>query len=367
MSHFHEDHVKGLPGLGRYFRVGCIVAPLLDPWERLAQVLGHPNPSNFTLRLAADPEAALSGLSGTVVLVRPGGEGLAPPPDDILPASPPDDVVTDDQRPPISPVIPGGVHTRSSVDATFTLSAASVPLWILAPFVPTPLTAGRPDFVAELARRWGVSSADVSQRLADPAEFLALVATRKDRAQLRGAYLAALRAAGLPRDQNWTSLMLYSGPFGMRQRWRSRWPTNPWCPACCTDPREGSPWGANAGWLHTGDACLGNASVLQEVSAYYGRWLDSLGTLQAPHHGSGGSWPSTLAARVAAGATSWSRASRATGAGPSPLQRCRPTSPRRRARWSRSPTIPVRVQRHVDGQHHMTTSPPDCAARQSGG
>lgn len=214
---------------------------------------------------------------------------------------PPVDLAPDDEQSPISPVLSGGAERVSSVDAAFTLRAGSMPIWILAPFVPPNLSVGRPDFVAELARRWGVSSSQVEQDLADPAAFLALVGTRSERTKLRAAYLAALRAAGLPRDQNWTSLLLYSGPYGLRRRWRSRWPT-PLGDTTLTDPREGSPWGAHAGWLHTGDACLGEASVLNEVSTYYGSWLDTLGTLQAPHHGSGGNWPSTLATRAGLGA-----------------------------------------------------------------
>jgi len=292
ISHFHEDHVKGLPTLGGSSQIGCIVAPLLDPWERLAQVINHPNPSDFALQLAADPGTVLSGLAGGVALVPPGGGPLAPPPVDPSP---------DDEQLPITPALSSGAGPVSSVDATFTLRAGSTPIWILAPFVPPQLNVGRPDFVAELARRWRVSSSQVEQDLADPAAFLKLVATRNKRTKLRDAYLAALRAAALPRDQNWTSLLLYSGPYGLRRRWRSRWPTPSGNPAP-GDPREGSPWGSNAGWLHTGDACLGDASMLQEVTTYYGSWLETLGTLQAPHHGSGGNWHSTLATRAGAGA-----------------------------------------------------------------
>lgn len=292
VSHFHEDHVKGLPTLGTTFQVNCIVAPLLEPWERLAQVLHHPNPSQFSLQLASDPATVLSGLSNAVALVPPGGGPLGAPPVD------PD---TDDGQLPISPTFPVGTQSVPSTAATFTLRSGPVPIWTLAPFVPTPLAGGRPDFMAELARVWGVSRSQVEQDLANPTTFLNLVATRADRTKLRGAYIAALYAAGLPRDQNWTTLMLYSGPFGNRRRWRSRWPTD-LGHTSLTDPREGSPWGANAGWLHTGDACLAHVSVLNEVENYYGSWLDTLGTLQAPHHGSGGNWPSALAARAGQGA-----------------------------------------------------------------
>ena len=292
ISHFHEDHVKGLPTLGAASQIDCIVAPLVEPWERLVQVISHPSPSDFTLQLAADPGTVLTGIAGVVALVAPGGDPLAPPPVDPTP---------DDEQLPITPTFPNGAQTVSSRDATFTLRTGPTPIWILAPFVPPRVMTGRPAFVSELARRWGVSSSQVEQDLSDPSNFLALTRTRSKRTKLREAYLAALQSAGLPRDQNWTSLMLYSGPYGVRRRWRSRWPA-PYGGSSLSDPREGSPWGSHAGWLHTGDACLGVTSTMVEASTYYGSWLDALGTLQAPHHGSGGNWHEALARMAGVGA-----------------------------------------------------------------
>ncbi|WP_158648092.1 hypothetical protein [Nocardioides houyundeii] len=294
ISHFHEDHVKGLPTLANVFEVRRIVAPLLEPWERLAQLVTHPSPSYFAVSLAADPATVLSGLAGTVILVEPGGDPLVPPPE-----AP---VETVDDLPGIAPEFGAGVHEKSGADATVKLLSGGRPIWILAPYVPAVLRDERPRFVTELAKLWQVSEDAVEKRLADPQEFTSLVGTRKQRTDIRQAYLAALRAAGLPSDQNWTSLLLYSGPYGSQRRWRSRWWHDLWDDSTLADLREGSPWGSHADWLHTGDACLGQSSIRDEVTAHYGSWLGSLGTLQAPHHGSGGNWSPDLRRWLGAGA-----------------------------------------------------------------
>lgn len=201
ISHFHEDHVKGLPTLAASFDVHRVVAPLLEPWERLAQVVQHPNPSAFTRRLASDPETTLAQIATTVVLVQPGGDPLPPPPEASVPDAEDDSLV--------SPTTGAGTHRLVGSDATFTIQSGGKPIWILAPYVPEQLTRQRPDFIAELQTKWGgVSRDEVESQLADPQRFLKLVDTRDERTKLREAYLVALEKAGMPDDQNWTSLLL---------------------------------------------------------------------------------------------------------------------------------------------------------------
>lgn len=293
VSHFDEDHVKGLPDLSRAFDIECVVAPLLPAWERLAQVVMHPDPSDFTLRLAADPASVLGEIAPAVVLVQPGGEGMDPPPEEPVQAEGDETV--------IRPIFQDGAHTSSSTSATFKVTSVGEPIWILAPYVPATLHPGRKHFLRHLRAKWRRRSYEsVEMTLAEPSLFLAECDTQDKRRVLREAYEQALVAAGLQTNANWTSLVMYSGPYGPRSRWRARWSG---ASQHRTADREASPWGRHPGWFHTGDACLGDAGVLSSTSGYYGSWLAQLGTVQAPHHGSGPSWTVELAQAAGTGGT----------------------------------------------------------------
>jgi len=100
---------------------------------------------------------------------------------------------------------------------------------------------------------------------------------------VRDAHLDALKKNNLPSDLNLTSLCLYSGPYKLikkfgRHCWRSR--------AAFPSRESIGPWNPRPGWLGTGDARIVSDDDFDRFDFNLGAYVENIGILNLPHHGS---------------------------------------------------------------------------------
>ncbi len=274
LSHFHDDHVNGVPQLVRDVGVRRFVIPLVPPAERLIAFAASsrapgdvdPGAAGWYERFIVDPEGALAGLGeGVEVLqVEPGGAAL---PQGEVPEAPDGDFA--------AAFAPPAAASRGVAMVTIGVAASvQEPLWIWAPYVLQRARSGQAAFVAALATELGRDAALVSTQLDDAAQVQDLVVNKKD--ALTRAY------AAVAKNLNLTSLCLYSGlaprPLNAASHWRSR--------RGGVNRPEIAAWDLQPGWLGTGDAPLGSRTSVKEVSDHYRDVLPGVGAFALPHHGS---------------------------------------------------------------------------------
>lgn len=295
LSHFHEDHVNGLPLLQDFgIRFKRIVIPLIEPAERLITFVNHPHPGSAALELAINPVNYLADFADVVVEVsnpapnaEMSGEGA------------------------LGSESGGRVAISHGTAGHSSLTMGESVVWILKPFVPASVNNSSviAIFKSELATAWALSTADLDGTLSDASLLRRRITTQKDRRAIRSCYRSALRLAGLGADLNLTTLTLYAGPVDHALRtWRSRWLNRFIDPRVLdlrlpnhsdSQPREEvGAWGRPAGWLHTGDAMLNTSSSVMELFTFYRDESNLVGNFLVPHHGSDRSWCADLGLRL---------------------------------------------------------------------
>jgi hypothetical protein len=303
LSHFHDDHINGVPALlGRSIHVDTIVMPQIGVLERLivfAMLMeDDAGVSEFYRDMTVDPVGAVMRFSPRqVVVVRrtgeerdggaPGDEGPTPDSDLIRDVSDQRDqrwvVVGNGQ---VLPYIPesspsegpesGHVSTMEDVNG-FAVMANAQRLWLLAPYV----QPGVIDDVAFLAALSGAMNMD----LVTLSESLASTAFRRN---LVTANAAALRSAydAVANDLNLTSMSLFSGPGASIERLATGPLMAPYAVSSKFQIAFPSQRALKKGWLGTGDANLAQKRRVNAFLQHYERLLDRVQTLTVPHHGS---------------------------------------------------------------------------------
>lgn len=272
LSHFHADHVNCVPDLVRDIGVKRFVIPLVSPAERLmvyAQSLQAPDDweAAWYRELIVDPVDALQGLRQGVEVIVVSPDATAPPVED------PDEVPNEESAAEVSWSAP----TVSSPTSSLSVAGwGSRPLWVWIPHVLSDARAHTSAFIQALAGELGTPRLLLGKKLKDPGYLRGIVERRSG--ALKTAYQIATKD-----DLNLTSLCLYSGPAapyrpsGARSH-RSR--------KGGLDRLEVAAWSVRAGWFGTGDAPLRGSARTTELASKFHRFLDNVGVLALPHHGS---------------------------------------------------------------------------------
>ena len=282
LSHFHADHVNGLPELLRLTAVRTAVIPLVPTAERLyvlgSALSGEAPITDWYQRLIVDPTSAIREIGGDIdiVVVEPVTEGE-------------DDPSTYRDEPPSSePPIDGAPGSDPSKSVTLsagkrsTLSEANgfQPIWEWGTMTTAFAKNATRAFLKNLANRLQVSVVELEILISTGSGVADLVANRSE--ELREAYRDSFP------DLNLTSLIVYSGPakevLGPGRTYRSR---------SFVERGELHAWDARPGWLGTGDQRMGSRRC-SAVEKHFGARLSRVGTLALPHHGSSGSYAQTL-------------------------------------------------------------------------
>lgn len=279
ISHLDSDHVDGFDRLLAQMGITEVYLPYLSPSDvilSLAREVEAGSVSGNAIGLYTDP-GAWFGARGVerVIFVRPGGSDPDPlrlPEGDIPP--PLDDGGHIAFKPTRSLVVKrvgrgrraseflmdSGVWLQGHVDGR----AVD---WGLVPFVHPESPKAVKAMVAGIKSALGITSGGLTVG--------AIVEGLKDAAKrraIRGAY-HAIRA-----DHNLVSMSLYSGPVsGSASRWKLR---------CHHGPYWTQGGFRTVGWMGTGDANLSRRNRRGAWRKYYARFMSSVVTLVAPHHGS---------------------------------------------------------------------------------
>lgn len=274
LSHFHADHVNGVPELFRRVGVERFVIPFVPPVERLiifaayAAEPGEPGPAvpaGWYEELIIDPAATLGALGNEVEVIVATQDGTE------LPQGPFEGSQDDDYA---AVWAPPATATGPSASVDIVRGPRRQPLWLWAPYVLSATRSRQAAFIGALAGELGRDAASVEQGLQDAAQVRRLVTVEK--VSLVKAYRMASP------DLNLTSLCLYSGltpgSVPRSHHWRSR--------KGGVDRPEIAAWDLQPGWLGTGDAPLGNAANVDDLRAHYLSVLDGVGVFALPHHGS---------------------------------------------------------------------------------
>lgn len=288
LSHFHADHVNGLPDLLAGTRVHTAVIPLVPIAERLfvfARALATDEPITDWYRdLIADPVSAIADISNGAEVVE------------VAPEVQEDD--DDSLELPYEPVAPADLTTGTSADdfsdtATLTPGARSVltgsngtlstAIWEWDTMTTAFAAKRKESFLDTLATQLKITRADLNKRLSTRTGVVDLLTNH--RTALEASYNSNFA------DLNLTSLLLYSGPAaevpseGMSYRARS-----------VVERGELHAWDVRPGWLGTGDQRMGVRRCSETVQRFGAR-LGRVGALALPHHGARDSFhPALLAA-----------------------------------------------------------------------
>jgi hypothetical protein len=303
LSHFHADHVNGLPALlskKTGLAVDTIIMPWVDHLERMvvygrALEIGAARPSDaFYRSLVVDPVSAL-GRFGPRQIVQfreagpddepPSGEEPGRPDGEIQPGGSREAdrerrsgwglIGRGSVRHRQAQVGPGAAAAVFDVDGAVAVQATpDAGDWLLAPYV----QGGRlrkATFLRALAKELSLSIRQTREAIDDPERRLHLVTDNAT--ALRNAYRA------VERDLNLTSMSLFSGPRPSanlkEHRWRDSFLFLP-----STDRLH---WhGEDCAWIATGDADLANLGRRRSFVRYFKKLRPNIGTLVLPHHGS---------------------------------------------------------------------------------
>ena len=285
LSHFHADHVNGVPELVRRAGVQRFVIPLVSPAERL---LVYAEAAITT----TDPDSGSAAEWYRALIVNPESALRSVAEDaEVVTATPEQSLLVSDTRESLADdeieVLwkPPGAGTSAAAELSAVGSAGvSRPLWVWAPYVLTPASSRQALFVAALAAELGQAVGTVEERLLDDAYVRELVNLHES--ELKRAYGKV--SAGL----NLTSLCLFSGPAPGQRDWSRHWRTR----GGGVDRPEVAAWDVRPGWLGTGDAPLRRRALARELADHYREALDEVGTFALPHHGSEHSFHADLLA-----------------------------------------------------------------------
>ncbi|MBU1775879.1 MAG: MBL fold metallo-hydrolase, partial [Gammaproteobacteria bacterium] len=279
ISHFHSDHVNGVPNLFLLFNVRRLVIPYLATDAQIIALahfasLGPDAWSRFHL-LVTDPRAwvdAQNGEGNTEIVQVHGDEG--------------DDAPQEESAPP--PFEDGNGFSLGSPHL-------SKQPWIDCPGAPVQISDTAPVAIFNAKRSVWTFRFYVQDR---PTLENLIIADllNKLRCTSRGDLLKNLNEqawiqsnwetirgcvkAQAPKEQNKTTLCMFSGPkpnHTLRETRLSFLPhalRYPWMSA------------RNIGWLGTGDAELADAGRYQSFENHYAGFIEKTLTLSIPHHGS---------------------------------------------------------------------------------
>lgn len=287
VSHYHYDHVSGLPKLLKDAKVRAVVIPMLSPAERFAAAVSTTpaeDVSGWTMLFAADPEAALREFDPSIEII-----GVSPEGGDEVDV---EDEEGDSDFDHVDVGVRGGEKLtpptqvslrigRRSVLEGVDASQAAVPLWEWRAYT-TKFAYGREEKLLEkLAEQSGLSEPQVEAALADPATFRDFVETFHS--QLTKAFAQSFA------DVNLSSLLVYSGPATERPVTGLVYRTR----AGEVEGREIGAWDIRPGWFGTGDQKMG-VRRCKEVAKEFESELHRIGVLALPHHGAASSYHSAL-------------------------------------------------------------------------
>lgn len=279
LSHIDADHVNGLARLLEHREPKSntvILLPYLEWWDRLAQFASHPGGGEGVVEFVADPAEYLGRIQGVTVFT--------------VSASTPDlsegasyERLIDQEQDAGGTLYVSPASTDGTIANGATLKHRRDTPWVIKVFVPSVVDETRQDFVdrlVELIPDW----ADRFDRGLDSAGIREILVNHAS--EVRAATAHASLGRGGP---NATSLIAYSGPDPDTV-------PNRVLSVCCRDGRrvdcecEGGLRGL--GWLHTGDAPLGDDTAYESLRSAMGLYLPFVGIVTLPHHGSrhGFSW-----------------------------------------------------------------------------
>lgn len=265
LSHFHLDHVNGVPHLLTLFRVRKLVLPFLSNDFALAALAdlaanGLDVWNEFS-GLVLNPQAWMRdrGQGDTeITLVRPD----VPEGQDVRPGDVQDGDIS----------LPAGAINHN---VTGTIGAAGDEFWDFRFYAHENWDRYFSLLSALIEKFAPPTEADLLTWLSDPAW---IAAHHSDVTEV-------FRSLGSP-NQNGITLCMYSGPrHGRRAHGYLLWPTHEpvsrhhW-------PDYEWRWGTRVGWLGTGDAELRDPPLFEAFAAHYRDYSDAVDTLTIPHHGS---------------------------------------------------------------------------------
>jgi glyoxylase-like metal-dependent hydrolase (beta-lactamase superfamily II) len=278
LSHIDADHVNGLARLleGRADRTNTLILlPYLEWWDRLAQFDSHADGGDAAVDMVADPAEYLRRTQGVTVLTVSNEQPE-------LPEEPEYVRLADGAEGAAGAVyvLPGPADGTIANGAT--LKHWRDAPWVFKVFVPSVVDRARDEFVDELVRLLPGWDERLRKGL-DPEQIRELLMLHAK--EVRAATKKVSGAGG----PNATSLIVYSGPDPDSKHVRGG-------DVCCFGPCrfgcecEGELTGL--GWLHTGDAPLGERSLYEQLRSALARYLPYVGIVTLPHHGSrhGFSW-----------------------------------------------------------------------------
>lgn len=278
VSHYHHDHVSGLPRLLKEVGARSVVIPVIPAIERLIAV-GSTIPESaigtWSVDFAADPVNALRDIDPNLEIIQ-----VPPPADDE------DTEANNDDEPPARDTgadATGGfgsledVELRTGATSVFEgtdSTGAAVPLWQWKAYTTKLARKRRTKLVERLAHHLGLDVSGFEMILFDAGAFRRFVELHH-----KGVADAFASVFG---DVNLSSLLVYSGPVLERMsRFRGR--------IRIGGGRAIGIWGQLPGWLGTGDQKMGRRRC-DEVARAFRAELDRIGVLTLPHHGARSSY-----------------------------------------------------------------------------
>jgi hypothetical protein len=297
ISHFHFDHVSGLPELLAVKDVDTIILPSVSVIERLF-VLAQALRTGVALTpwyrdFVSNPEGALRRISHSANIILAENEvefETDDDGDDDGDDADDDDAVTYPDGPPQTPQGSGEADVSGSAvlasGQRSILYGGNVPgtpiinLWEWSTFT-VKIARGRLEqFHVALQTILMITQEELDLILQDSNKVRSLVEGHAE--EIEDAYILIYP------DLNLSSMLLYSGPFaehpyaGVSHRTRS-----------VVERAEIAAWEIRPGWLGTGDQKMG-VRRCAEVSRYFKQGLLRVGTVALPHHGAASSFSPKL-------------------------------------------------------------------------
>lgn len=285
VSHFDRDHVNGLVRLNDSgFAPSKVIMPFLNPAERVMQLLRNVaapqrhaasnrdrEDDAFADQVAIDPEGTIRTLwpEAEVVLVGPAEE----------PADDRDDGATVIE---LDPDLGASVDANRGVRVSRSSSSATPAevLWEYRWRVHRVLPAGSV-LSASLTQGLMEMLNLNSRQVLSPGDVWRAISAKNRWRDVAKLYRELLTH----RDLNPYSLVLWSGPGpGVRSISASRGVTVRGLSPLCDGTLR--PWFLSGGWLGTGDAMLRSSADVDTLINQFGRALNKVDVMNAPHHGS---------------------------------------------------------------------------------
>jgi hypothetical protein len=264
LSHFHFDHINGLPHLFSLFGVRKLVVPFLSNDFALIALasLAASGSAAWTAfnGLILDPEAWVRSLGHNeteITRIHPGDA-----PDDAAPDRIPEDGI----------YLPAGTVSHH---VTGSISATGAKFWDFKFYVQEDF--GK--YLLVLGALYDTFAPTTEQQLlswfSDPVWIAANHLTVKEIFKSLGS-----------NNQNGITLCMYSGPsYGLPVHGNLSWPSSEASVHCYHSKRIGN-MRRGLGWLGTGDAELRTPVSFGDFFTHYKDYVNAIDTLTIPHHGS---------------------------------------------------------------------------------